>query len=76
MIQSKVILTAPTKDESIPHVVLGANDHRFDFRKLDIISNASCTNQLASTMARVLNEEFGIESVALVTTHAYTTHKR
>ncbi len=69
----KVILTAPTKDDSIPHVVLGANDHRFDFSQADIISNASCTTNCASIMARVLNEEFGIESGHLSTTHAYTS---
>lgn len=69
----KVILTAPTKDESIPHVVLGANDHRFDFGGADIVSNASCTTNCASIMARVLHEEFGIESGHLSTTHAYTS---
>ena len=38
----KVILTAPTKDESIPHVVLGANDHRFDFSSACLLYTSRC----------------------------------
>ena len=44
----KVILTSPSNDENIPMVVLGVNDSKVDFSS-DIISNASCTTNCAST---------------------------
>ena len=69
----KVILCVPTSDESIKHVVLGVNDHTFDFAGTDILSNASCTTNCAAVMTHVLDETFGIESGYLTTVHAYTS---
>jgi glyceraldehyde 3-phosphate dehydrogenase len=69
----KVIMTAPSKDETIPHVVLGANDDTFDFSGADIISNASCTTNCAAIMARVLDDHFKITAAFLTTVHAYTS---
>ena len=69
----KVILTAPTSDETIPHVVLGANDDKFDFAKADILSNASCTTNCAAIMTRVLDDHFKIKAGFLTTVHAYTS---
>lgn len=69
----KVIMTAPTKDDSIPHVVLGANDDGFDFSSSDIISNASCTTNCAALMTKVLDDHFKIVSGFLTTVHAYTS---
>ncbi len=72
----KVILTAPTSDETLPHIVLGANDDRFDFGNADIISNASCTTNCASLMTRVLDDHFKINSLYLTTVHAYTSSQQ
>lgn len=69
----KVIVSAPVSDESIDHVVLGANDTEFDFKGSDIISNASCTTNCAAIMTKVLNDAFGIKSAFLTTVHAYTS---
>lgn len=69
----KVILTAPSKDKSIPHLVLGVNDNLFDFEKNHIISNASCTTNCAAPMFKVLNDNLKIVSGFLTTTHAYTS---
>lgn len=69
----KVILTAPSKDKSIPHLVLGVNDNLFDFEKNDIISNASCTTNCAAPMFKVLNDNLKIVSGFLTTAHAYTS---
>ncbi|MFW5703339.1 MAG: type I glyceraldehyde-3-phosphate dehydrogenase [Patescibacteria group bacterium] len=68
----KVILTAPSKDEVTPHVVLGVNDHDFPFETENIISNASCTTNCTAPMFKVLNDNFKIKSGFLTTTHAYT----
>ncbi len=71
----RVILTVPAKDEIDYTVVVGVNDdglkpeHR-------IISNASCTTNCLAPMAKVLNDNFGIEYGVINTIHAYTNDQR
>ena len=65
-----VIVTAPTKSEDMPTVVLGVNDQ--DLAGAQIISNASCTTNCAAPMIAVLNNAFGVEKALLTTAHAYT----
>lgn len=72
----KVILTAPTKDKSIPHVVLGVNDGEFDFANSSIISNTSCTTNCASHMFKIINDELVIKSGFLTTIHSYTSSQQ
>jgi glyceraldehyde 3-phosphate dehydrogenase len=68
----KVILTAPSKDDETPHIVLGVNDSNFDFKNNAVISNASCTTNCASPLFKVLDDNFKIVSGFLTTDHAYT----
>lgn len=68
----KVILTAPSKDDETPHVVLGVNDDKIDFKSSTIISNCSCTTNSASPLFKVLDDNFKIVSGFLTTSHAYT----
>lgn len=68
----KVILTAPSKDEETPHVLLGVNDSVFDFKNNPLMSNCSCTTNSASPMFKVLDDNFKIVSGFLTTSHAYT----
>lgn len=68
----KVILTAPSKDEETPHVVLGVNDKDIDLKTEPVISNASCTTNCAAPMFKILHDSFGIMSGFLTTAHAYT----
>ncbi|MBI2641488.1 type I glyceraldehyde-3-phosphate dehydrogenase [Candidatus Roizmanbacteria bacterium] len=68
----KVILTAPSKDEETPHLVLGVNDSSFDFATCDVVSNCSCTTNCASPMFKILDDNFKITSGFLTTSHAYT----
>jgi glyceraldehyde 3-phosphate dehydrogenase len=68
----KVILTAPAKDDETPHVVLGVNDDKIDWKNETVISNASCTTNCASPMFKVLNDNFKIISGFLTTVHAVT----
>lgn len=68
----KVILTAPSKDDETPHVVLGVNDTDFDFQNEQIISNASCTTNCASPMFKIINDHFKVISGTLTTIHAMT----
>ena len=71
----KVILTVPAKDEIDYTVVIGVNDEglRPEHR---IVSNASCTTNCLAPMAKVLNENFGIELGVINTIHAYTNDQR
>jgi glyceraldehyde 3-phosphate dehydrogenase len=70
-----VVLTVPAKDPVDYTVVLGVNEDglRPEHR---IISNASCTTNCLAPMARVLNDEFGIEEGVINTVHAYTNDQR
>lgn len=67
----KVILTAPTKDDTT-HVVLGVNDDKINWKKEQVISNASCTTNCAAPMFKVLHDNFKVLSGYLTTVHAYT----
>lgn len=66
----KVILSAPTQDSTIPTFVLGVNHHVY--KGEEIISNASCTTNCLGPIARILDEEFGIQKGLMTTVHAYT----
>ncbi len=68
----KVIITAPSKDDETPHVVLGVNDDAIDWKNETVISNASCTTNCASPMFKVINDAFEVVSGALTTVHAMT----
>ncbi len=68
----KVVLTAPSKDEETPTVVLGVNDQQFDFKNNQVISMASCTTNCAAPMFKVLNDNLKVVSGFLTTTHAVT----
>ena len=71
----KVVISAPATDPDVT-VVLGVNDEDYDPDQHDIISNASCTTNSVAPMAKVLLDEFGIESGFMTTIHAYTTEQQ
>ncbi len=71
----KVVISAPAKGEDIT-VVIGVNDDKYDKSQHDIISNASCTTNCLAPVAKVLHEEFEIESGLMTTVHAYTGDQR
>lgn len=71
----KVILTVPSKDTIDNMIVLGVNDD--DLRPEDTcLSNASCTTNCLAPIAKVLNDNFGIEKGFMTTIHAYTNDQR
>jgi len=69
----KVVLTAPSKD-STPMFVMGVNNSTYAGQ--DIVSNASCTTNCLAPIAKVLNDEFGIESGLMTTVHATTATQK
>jgi glyceraldehyde 3-phosphate dehydrogenase len=70
-----VIISAPAKNED-KTIVLGVNEKDFDPEKHHIISNASCTTNGLAPVAKVLNDEFGIEKGFLTTIHSKTLSQR
>ena len=71
----RVVLTVPAKDEIDYTLVIGVNDKGLnDSHK--IISNASCTTNCLAPMAKILNDNFGIEHGVINTIHAYTNDQR
>jgi glyceraldehyde 3-phosphate dehydrogenase len=71
----KVLISAPAKGEDIT-IVLGVNDKSYDPAKHHIISNASCTTNCLAPVAKVLDEEFGIEMGLMTTIHSYTLDQK
>ncbi|MCS7058915.1 MAG: type I glyceraldehyde-3-phosphate dehydrogenase [Meiothermus sp.] len=67
----KVIISAPGKGDMLT-VVMGVNEHMYDPQKHHVVSNASCTTNGLAPVAKVLNDNFGIEKGLLTTVHAYT----
>ena len=71
----KVIISAPAKDPDIT-IVMGVNNTRYNPNQHDIISNASCTTNCLSPVAKVLLENFGVKSGLMTTIHSYTGDQR
>jgi len=71
----RVILTVPAKDPIDATVVLGVNDASLQ-PEHRIVSNASCTTNCLAPVAKVLHENFGIQSGFITTVHAYTNDQR
>ena len=68
---NRVLLTVPPKDEVDATIVLGVNDDILtNYSRL--ISNASCTTNCLAPIAKVLNDNFTIQSGLMTTVHAYT----
>jgi glyceraldehyde 3-phosphate dehydrogenase len=70
----KVIISAPASGVDAT-VVYGVN-HDVITPEMTIISNASCTTNCLSPIAKPLNDVLGIESGLMTTIHAYTNDQR
>jgi len=67
----RVLLSAPGKNVDIT-VAYGINHEQLDRAKHKIISNASCTTNCLTPVAKVLLESFGIKRGLMTTIHSYT----
>ncbi len=66
----KVIISAPAGND-LKTVVYGVNHDILDGSET-VISGASCTTNCLAPMAKVLNDQYGIEQGIMTTIHAYT----
>ena len=67
----KVLISAPSKSEQVKTIVYGVNENILDGTE-QIISAASCTTNCLAPIAKVLNDNIGIECGFMSTIHAYT----
>ena len=70
----KVILSAPSKDKT-PMFVMGVNHKNYD-KKMDVVSNASCTTNCLAPIIDVLDKNFGVENGIMSTIHATTATQK
>ncbi len=67
----KVLISAPAKGDDIT-ICMGINEQKYDAAKHRIISNASCTTNCLAPLAKVINDNLGIETGYMLTIHAFT----
>ena len=70
----KVIITAPGKN-GVPMFVMGVNNETYT-KDMDVVSNASCTTNCLAPLAKVINDEFGIEEGLMTTVHSVTATQK
>jgi len=70
----KVIISAPSADA--PMFVMGVNENLYDKDTMNIVSNASCTTNCLAPIAKIINDNFGIEEGLMTTVHATTATQK
>ena len=71
----KVIISAPAKNPDIT-IVPGVNLDKYDPKKHDVVSLASCTTNCVTPVVKVLNDSCSIKHGFMTTAHAYTGDQR
>ena len=69
-----VVMSAPSKDDT-PMFVCGVNQDSY-VKGTQFVSNASCTTNCLAPVAKVLNDNFGIESGLMTTVHSITATQK
>ena len=69
----KVVISAPSADA--PMFVMGVNNDSYR-PGMNIVSNASCTTNCLAPLAKVVHDNFGIESGLMTTVHSATATQR
>ncbi len=72
----KVVISAPAKSDEIPTYVLGVNENDYNPQRDNIISMGSCTTNCLAPVAKVIDEELGIEEAFMTTVHSYTNDQK
>jgi len=71
----KVLVSAPSKGADVT-VIFGVNEKTYHTDKHEIISIGSCTTNCLAPVAKVINDDFGIQRGLMTTIHAYTNDQR
>ena len=67
----KVLISAPSKSDNVKTIVYSVNENILDGTE-EIVSAASCTTNCLAPVAKVINDNIGIECGYMSTIHAYT----
>ena len=73
----KVLLSAPVQGDDrkgIKTLVMGVNEHEYNNETL--VCNASCTTNCFAPMAKIINDNYGIEGGVMTTVHSYTADQK
>ncbi|SCV02642.1 LAMI_0H01464g1_1 [Lachancea mirantina] len=68
----KVVITAPSS--TAPMFVIGVNEDKYAGQK--IVSNASCTTNCLAPLAKVIDDNFGIDEGLMTTVHSLTATQK
>ena len=71
----KVIISAPAEGEDLT-VVLGVNEDKYDSKKHNVVSNASCTTNCLAPAVKVVHDNFTIKRAFMTTIHSYTNDQK
>lgn len=71
----RVLVSAPADGADLT-VVYGINHNQYDPSIHQVLSNASCTTNCLAPLAKVLNDNFGIEQGLMTTVHSYTNDQQ
>jgi glyceraldehyde 3-phosphate dehydrogenase len=67
----KVVISAPAKNPDVTFV-LGVNQEVYNKAQHHVISMGSCTTNCLAPVAKILQNEYGIEYALMTTIHAFT----
>ncbi|WP_444909645.1 ArsJ-associated glyceraldehyde-3-phosphate dehydrogenase [Microbulbifer sp. TRSA005] len=68
----RVLVSAPVKEDGVPNIVLGVNQHIYDPAKHQIVTAASCTTNCLAPVVKVIHEKLGIKHGSITTIHDIT----
>ena len=71
----KVIISAPAEGEDLT-IVLGVNEDKYDPKKDNVVSNASCTTNGLAPAVKIAHDNFNILKGFMTTVHAYTNDQK
>jgi len=71
----KVIISAPAEGEDLT-IVLGVNEDKYDPKKHNVVSNASCTTNCLAPAAKVVHDNYTIKRAFMTTIHSYTNDQK
>ncbi len=69
---SKVVVTAPVKEEGVLNIVMGVNQHLYQKDEHHIVTAASCTTNCLAPVVKVLQQSIGIKHGSMTTIHDIT----
>ena len=71
----KVIISAPAKDKVTPTFVYGVNHQNYT-SDMQVVSNASCTTNCLAPLAKVIEDNWGIDQGLMSTIHSATAKQK